>query len=164
MNPMVRVLGVAAMAGGALRIADSFVIHVYSLAMLAMLYLLTDIFLLAGIAGIYWSRRATIGIAGTLGAAIFTIGILLVRVAAFGMFGSSGYQLGATIALIGLAILSAETLARRNGAYVSAGLWLLSLALGVAGALGVMPAALQLLAGVAFGAGFLAAGVEALAA
>ena len=163
MNPMVRVLGVAAMAGGALRIADSFVIHAYSLAMLAMLYFLTDVFLLAGMAGIYWSRRAKIGIAGTLGAAIFVVGILLVRVAAFGVFGTNGYQLGAATALIGLAILSAETLTRRDGAYVSAGLWLLSLALGIAGALGVMPAALQLLAGVAFGAGFVAAGLEVFA-
>ena len=163
MRPIVQICGVAAMIGGVLRIVDGFVTQLYSLATLAILYLLTDIFLLLGIAGIYWSRRETLGAAGTIGAAIFAIGIVLVRVSAVGALGADGYQLAAAVALIGLAILSAETLLRRDGRYLSAALWLLSLPLAVAGIIGIAPAAMMVLAGVAFGAGFVAAGAEVLA-
>ena len=164
MSPALRALAVAAMAGGALRIADAFLVDAYSVTTLAILYFATDVLLLAGIAGVYWGRSGKLGVAGTLGVAIFTLGILLVRVAAFGVFGDSGYRMAATIALVGLAILSTETWIRRNGAYVSATFWLLALALGIAGACGLWPAAMLLLAGIAFGAGFVAAGAELLAA
>lgn len=164
MNPMLRALCMAAIAGGVLRVAGSFVTHMFSPSTLAALYFLTDICLLAGIAGLYWSRRSSIGIAGTLGVAIFALGILFVRASALGVLGPNGYQFAAAIALVGLAILSVESLLRRNGANVSAVLWLLSLALGVVATLGFMPAAMILLAGVAFGVGFAAAGAEALAA
>src|SRR5579871_4040650 len=125
MKPIIQALGVAAIVGGALRIADSFVTHVLVLDTLALLYVLTDIFLLLGIAGIYLSRRATLGAAGVIGATIFAAGILLVRVSAIGVLGASGYQLAASVALAGLAILSVETVIRRNGRYLSAALWLL---------------------------------------
>ena len=67
------------------------------------------------------------------------------------------------IALFGLAILSVETLRRRNEAYLSAALWILSMTLGVAIAVGILPATMTILAGVSFGAGFVAAGLETLA-
>jgi hypothetical protein len=126
MKPAVKVLGMAALAGGALRVADSLVTGVSSTSTLALLYLLTDFLLLLGIGGIYWSRRGRLGAVGTIGAATFVAGIVLVRVSAFGALGASGYMLGATVAVIGLAVLSAETLIRRSGAYRSAALWLLA--------------------------------------
>ena len=164
MHGLIRTLGIAAMIGGLLRVADSFITQSASAGTLAALYFTTDMFLLLGMAGIYLSRRTTIGIAGTLGAAIFTLGIVLVRVSAFGVLGTNGYKLGAAVALLGLAILSAETLLPRHGGTSSAILWLLSFALGILAAAGVAPAILMLGAGVAFGAGFVAAGLEILAA
>jgi hypothetical protein len=164
MSPTLRALGVAALAGGALRVADSFSAQLFSGGMLAALYFVTDVLLLLGIAGLYWSRRATLGVAGVIGTAVFTAGILLVRISAFGVLGANGYQLGATIALLGLALLSVETLLRRSGGHGSAVLWLLALALGVVGVIGIMPAVMIVLAGVAFGAGFVAAGTEILTA
>lgn len=164
MPSLSRALGIAAVVGGFLRIADSFTTQALPAGLLAALYFTTDIFLLLGIAGIYLSRRSTTGMAGTIGAAIFTLGIVLVRVSAFGVLGSSGYQLGAAVALLGLAIFSGETLLRRHGGTMSAVLWLLSFALGILGAAGIAPAMLMPGAGVAFGAGFVGAGLEIPAA
>jgi hypothetical protein len=162
MPSLVRALGLAAIAGGALRVVDSFVTQALPAGTLAALYFTTDMFLLLGIAGIYLSRRATLGIAGTLGAATFVVGILLVRVSAFGMLGANGYQLAAAIALIGLVILSTEFLLRRTADAAAAVLWLSAFALGVIGALGLLTPVMTILAGVAFGAGFIVVGWSVL--
>ena len=158
MKSLIRVLGVAAIIGGALRFADSFVTQTFSAGALAVLYFTTDIFLLLGMAGIYLSRKTTLGVAGTVGVAIFVVGILLVRVSAFGLLGANGYQFAAAGALIGLAILSIEELVRGHGAGAPALLWLSALVFAIAATLGFAPSILMLLAGIAFGAGFIAAG------
>jgi hypothetical protein len=162
MRMLERTHALAAIAGGILRIIDSFATAILSAGTLAVLYFATDIFLLLGIAAIYLSRRSEIGIAGTLGAAVFTLGIVIVRVAA--VLGMNGYQSGATIALLGLAILSGETLLLRHVGTAPAILWLLSLAFGVAGAIGLASGAMLFGAGIVFGAGFVVAGAEILAA
>jgi hypothetical protein len=155
---LARAFGFAAMAGGALRVVDSFLAQTLSAWTLAALYFATDVFLLLGMAGIYLDRRSTLGVAGVSGVATFVVGILLVRGAAFGMLGVNGYQLAAAIALIGLVILSTETLLRKNDATASAALWLSAFAFGMIGALGFMTPLMTILAGVAFGAGFIVAG------
>ena len=99
MSSLVRIFGVSAIAGGVLRVIDSFTTHSLSAATLAALYFATDLLLLIGIAGVYWSRRAWLGIAGVVGVAIFAFGIVVIRIAAFGILGAGGYQLGAAIAL-----------------------------------------------------------------
>jgi hypothetical protein len=164
MPTLLRGLGLAAITGGALRVADSFTTHSLSARTLAALYFATDVLLLLGIGGVYWSRKARLGVAGTIGAAIFVFGILLVRVSAFGVLGANGYQLAAALALVGLVILSTEALLRRTDAGASAPLWLVAFVFGVVGAFGVMTPAMTILAGVAFGAGFVAAGFKVLAA
>lgn len=145
-----------------MRLADSFTTQLPSAGALALLYFVTDAFLLAGIAGIWWQRRRTLGPAGTVGVVIFIAGTLAIRVSAFGVCGAGGYQLGATIALLGLAGYSLHTLFHRSAAPWAPLLWLASLACGIVGALGVAPLILTITAGVAFGAGFVAAGVEML--
>lgn len=160
MRTSIHALGAAAMAAGALRIIDSFTAQSLSPAALAVLYFATDVLLLLGIAGIYWSRRAQLAVAGTGGTMIFVIGIVLIRLAAFGVLGANGYQLGAAVAALGLALLACEDLLRRSGHDVAAALWLATFGFGVAGALGLVPVVMTMLAGVTFGAGFLAAGLE----
>lgn len=161
MPGVARALALCAFAGGLLRIADSFAVNVLPAAALPALYLATDIFLLAGMAGIWWQRRQTLGIAGAAGLVIFACGIVMIRASAFGVV---GYQLGATVALLGFASYSVETLIRRSAAPWAPLLWLLSLALGIAGVAGLAPQSLILAAGVVFGAGFVAAGIEAIGA
>jgi hypothetical protein len=160
---LLRGLGLAAIAGGALRVVDSFTTHSLPAGTLAALYFATDVLLLLGIAGICWSRRATLGIAGVVGVATFVAGILLVHASALGVLGASGYQLAAAITLIGLVILSTESLLLRTGATASASLWLVAFVFGVVGVFGVMTPVMTILAGVAFGAGFVAAGFNVLA-
>ena len=121
---------------------------------LAILYFATDVLLLAGIAGIWWQCRRAPGIA------VFVIGILMIRAATFGI---GDYKVGATVALAGLAFHSAMTLVRRSGAPWAPVAWLIALGFGIAGTAGFEPALMTVAAGVAFGAGFVAAGGEVLA-
>jgi len=160
---LTRVLGFGAIAGGALRIVDSFTSESFSPQTLALLYLVTDILLLLGIFGIYWSRRATLGVAGKAGVAIFALGIVWIRITAYAVPGANGYQLGAAVALIGLAILSGEELLRRRGLLAAPVLWLAALVFGIVGALGLIVPVMAVAAGVAFGAGFVMAGRQVLA-
>jgi hypothetical protein len=151
---MARWSGWAAIGGGALRIVDSFAR--FESNVLAALYLLTDVLLLTGLAGIWLARRTALGVAGHLGMAVAAAGLFRVRAAALG-FGS--YPLGASVTAIGLAIYSAEALLRRN-AIVAPLLWLTAFGLGVPAAGGIAPEALMAAAGTAFGLGFIAAGVQ----
>lgn len=163
MNTLSRILGLAAIAGGALRILDSFTTQSLTATTLAALYFATDVLLLLGIAGIVWSRRTTLGMAGVIGSATFAFGIVLIRISAFGMLGTNGYQLGAAIALLGLAILAAEELVRNERVSAAAVFWLAALAFGIVGTLGGMASIMMIAAGVAFGAGFVLAGRQVLA-
>lgn len=104
------------MAGGGLRLADSFTTAVLSNATLAVLYLVTDVLLLAAVAGIWWWHRRTLDPAGRAGLTIAVAGTLVIRVAAFDVLGTSGYQLGAIVELVGLAVYSVDTLLRRIAA------------------------------------------------
>jgi len=160
---IVRALGLAAIVGGVLRIVDSFATQSFSPMTLSLLYFFTDAFLLLGIAGIYWRGRTTLGVAGIAGAAIFALGIAWIRIAAYAMPGTNGYQLGAAIALLGLAILSGEALWRGHGSGAAPVLWLAALLFGIVGALGLMVPVMMIAAGVAFGAGFVMAGRQVMA-
>jgi hypothetical protein len=145
---MRRVLGVAAIAGGALRVVDAFAT---AWPQVALLYLVTDVLLLAGATGLWLARRATLGLAGMIGLGVFAIGIVMVRVSAFGI---GAYQTGATVALLGLAVYATETLVTRRGWLWAPLAWLAALAAGLAGS--------SVPAGVLFGIGFIAAGLEAV--
>ncbi len=105
----------------ALRIADSFTGEILPAPTLAVLYFVTDVFLLAGIAGVWWRRRPRLGWAAMAGLTVFVLGILAIRVSVYGVLGANGYQLGAAVALIGLAVYAMETLLRRNAAPLGAG-------------------------------------------
>lgn len=155
MRILLRASGASAILGGVLRIADSFTVLPQST--FALLYLVTDAFLLAGVAGLWVRRRARIGLAGTVGLAVFVAGIAMVRASALGV---GSYRTGATVALLGLAIYALETLFR--GAPWAPAAWLGSLAFGIAGTAGFAPSTMTALAGVLFGLGFVAAGIETL--
>ena len=150
----------AAVIGGSLRLADSFPDPLLPAAGLAWLYLITDILLVAAVAGIWRHRRPTLGHSGKAGLAIFLAGTLAIRVAALGALGALGYQVGALIALLGLGTYAIETLIRRGARPLGPMLWLGALACAAVSALGVAPLMLATAAGAAFGLGFVAAGVE----
>lgn len=158
MNAFLRFSGMAAIAGGVLRIANIFTPAMLSQGTLALSYLVTDVLLLLGIAGFWVVRRATLGLAGTIGIAVFIAGILAVRASAFGI---GTYVIGALLALIGLAVFSVEALIVRKGALWAPLLWLTAL-VALGGALTGNSTLWAMLSATAFGLGFAAAGVETL--
>jgi hypothetical protein len=154
MRPWIAGGALAAIAGGALRIADSFTAGVLAPGTLQVLYWTTDVLLLGGAAALWAARRASLGWAGTGGLAVFAAGILTIRLI-------GDYRTGAEVALLGLSLYSIEALVRRRDAAAAAS-WLIALAAGIAGALGVLPQAMTEAAGVAFGLGFVLAGIALL--
>jgi hypothetical protein len=157
MNTAARVGGLAAIAGGILRIANAFTGQLPQ-GTLAVLYFVTDVLLLAGVAGLWLTRRAQMGWAGSAGLAIFVLGIATVRASAFGI---GSYPLGAGVALIGLAVYSIDALVWRSSPWAPV-FWLSAVPPAVTAALGVAPFAMSALAAVAFGAGFMLKGIELL--
>ncbi|MBV9903928.1 MAG: hypothetical protein JO346_05035 [Alphaproteobacteria bacterium] len=151
--------GMGAIIGGVMRAAGSFAPAVLSPSAQAVLYFATDVFLLLGVAGFWLKQRASLGFVGALGLVVFVAGILVIRVT-----NGAEYQLGAAVALLGVTLYSAKTLTARSGAPFAPVAWLAALAFGVAGMLSFQPMAMTLAAGVAFGMGFVAAGLETLGA
>jgi hypothetical protein len=150
-----RLSGAAAVAGGILRIANSFTAGAFDARTRELGYFVTDVLLLFGFLGIYLPRRALLGRVGLAGFVCGVVGILIIRSST--SFGPNGYVIGAGLLLVGLSAQSGVMLARTDLPKLPPILWLTSLVLAVAGALGGLPSA-TVLAGVPFGAGFVLAG------
>ena len=150
-----RLSGSAAIAGGALRIANIFTRHMLDAHALGLTYLVTDVFLLLGLTGWYGSRAEKLGMSGVIGFAAAVIGILIIRSA--DLFPGYGYPLGAGALLAGLVIMSIPTLTRRDASIVAPGLWLLSFLCALAS---IAIAPLAIVSAALFGAGFICAGLH----
>ncbi len=150
-----KTLGVAATIGGALRIVDSFTGSVFDMPTLDRMYFATDVFLLLGTAGWYFSRAQKLGSPGLTGFALSVLGISAIRSQA--LFGPRGYVVGAAIFLIGLSIMNLLTLFRRDGPRAAPAIWILSLVFAV---LALTSGPLAAIAGAIFGLGFIVAGVS----
>jgi hypothetical protein len=158
---LLKLAGVAAIAGGALRIADAFTTGVLDEHTLQLLYFATDFLFLLGLVGIYAPRADALGLGGMIGFTVTVLGFLIIRSSTLSFFGLDGYMFGATVVALGMAVMSTAILIRKAGSRCAAALWLLSLALGIVGAVSGMPFAGHA-AGVVFGAGFVVAGVGLL--
>jgi hypothetical protein len=158
---LTRFLIFSAIVGGALRIANAFTAGVLAPEMLQVSYAITDLFLLMGLAAILIIWRVELELPGYLGASIAVLGLIAIRATGFTALAPSGYLIGAGIALIGVALLGTDMLWRRIGGRIAPLLWLVSFGLALWGAVGGQ-AALQTLAGIAFGAGFVFAGLAML--
>jgi hypothetical protein len=155
---LLKLSGFAAVVGGALRMADAFTVGVLSEHTLQLLYFTTDFFFVLGLVGIYARSSASLGITGLIGFIVAILGFLIIRSSTLNFFGQGGYMFGATIVALGMAVMSAAMLIRKSGSRCAAALWLLSLALGIVGAVSGVAFAGRA-AGVVFGAGFIVAGV-----
>jgi len=156
---LLKLAGIAAIAGGAIRIANTFMTRMFDAHTLALTYLLTDVFLLLGLIGWYASRAGKLGTSGVVGFTAAVVGILMIRSAE--LFPGYGYLAGATVLLAGLVVMSMRTLLRRDGALLPPLLWLLSFACAIA-SIAVTP--LSILSAAFFGAGFICAGIQLLRA
>jgi hypothetical protein len=158
-NTPLRLSAVAAIAGGALRVSDTFLTTAVAVHIQQLSYFVTDLMLIFGLCGIYLSRSSRLGLAGLLGFAMSITGILMVRSSALSLFGLSAYLVGATVTLLGIVLIGATMLSHAAFPQLAPILWVASLMIGV---IGLLPSAMNwgvTLAGVTFGIGFIAAGI-----
>lgn len=155
---LVRFGAAAALIGGALRIASSFVPYEADSAALETLYGVIDICLLSGLLAVYVANAEAVGIAGLALFLVALAGVASIVGPDAQAFGVDFYRVGALVFVVGLAGLSAQLLRARR-MRLSAALWLATLAASLASV--VLPQAFMA-AGVLIGAGYVTAGLELL--
>jgi hypothetical protein len=153
----------AAIAGGALRIAAGVAPSTMDASSRELLYFVIDALLIAGLMGLYLERRHALGWSGIIGFGVAVLGLLIVRSAHVRFFGVGGYAIGAPVALIGTTLLGVS-LALHGTQRLAAGLWVTSFVIGLVASFGARESWIPLAAGMIFGAGFVAAGLALLSA
>jgi hypothetical protein len=151
--------GIAAIAGGALRAGEPFLKAALTGDALPFSYFVIDAFLLIGLFAWYGWRAEKLGVAGLAGFVLGTIGILVIRSSS--LFAPQGYAIGATLLLVGLVIMNAPSLIRREKPICPPFLWLAAFVCGLAS---LAYAPLAAVAGTLFGIGYALAGVALLRA
>jgi hypothetical protein len=155
---LIRLGGLAAIVAGILRSINSVLPSINPNVMVAILYLLTDIFLLFGIMGIYGFQHQESRLWGLFGFLLAIVGIAIIRTGSIS--GVSLYPIGASIFTVGMSLFAVGSwIARKLPHWVSV-LWVLST---IVGFLGYFIPGLNLLfviSGVIFGIGFAGAGMK----
>jgi hypothetical protein len=155
---LIRSGGLAAIVAGILRGINSFLPSIHPNVTISILYLLTDIFLLFGIMGIYGFQHQESRSWGFFGFLLAIVGIAIIRTGSISGF--SLYPIGASIFTAGLSLFAVGSwIARKLPRWVSV-LWILST---IVGFLGYFIPGLNLLfvaSGVIFGIGFAGAGMK----
>lgn len=148
----------AAIVGGLLRIASTFIPYAADAAWLEALYGVIDLCLLFGVVGIYLAVTEELGLAGLALFLVTLAGVASIVGPDAPAFGIDFYRVGALVFVAGLAGLSVQML-RAGVMRASAALWIATLVFSLSSA--IAPVAFMA-AGLAIGAGFVAAGVDLL--
>jgi hypothetical protein len=155
---LIRLGGLAAIVAGILRGVNSFVPSSTSSVAIVILYLLTDIFILFGIIGIYSFQHQESGLWGGFGFLLAIVGIAIIRTGTISEV--SLYSIGALIFTAGLSLFAVGSwLARKLPCWVSV-FWVLSTIVGVIGYFIPGVSLLFVISGVIFGIGFAGAGIK----
>ena len=117
-----RLAGLCAVFGGLLRLLSPFL--GLDGQNQQIVWLVTDVFLLLGLTGIYGYSRKLLGLTGMLGFTLAVIGVLIVRSSGAEVFGERTYAYGAVIWTVGMAVLAFPMLLRGVGHMVAAGFWI----------------------------------------
>lgn len=161
---LLRMLGAAAVIGGLLRIASTFIPWAPNVVWLEVFYFVIDELLLLGLMGFFIAHRARLGFLGFIAAAIAGSGIALIVGPDAVMFGIDFYQSGVLIITAGLTLLSLVILATGAAPWWVALCWLGSAVTGVGGAAAGQAEIGFLAGGILFGLGFVAAGTATMTA
>ena len=155
---LVRLAGLAAILAGVLRAGAAFVPYSDPGTGLELFYLVIDVLILLGLLGVYAYEHAQVGVLGLAGFLLALVGTASITGPDGTLGGVDVYAAGAGTLSIGLLLLAlASWNAERLPRWVCA-LWALSTLVGVGGFLIGQPPATFLIAGVAFGLGFVGAG------
>jgi hypothetical protein len=152
-----RLAGLCAVIGGLLRLLSPF--FGFEGQNQQVVWLVTDVFLLLGLTGIYGYSRKLLGLTGMLGFTLAVIGVLIVRSTGAEVFGPRTYSYGAVIWTVGMAVLAFPMLLRGVGHMVAAGFWTLALVIGIFSVMRPGESWGLRAAAVAFSLGYIAAGL-----
>lgn len=155
---MARIAGFAALAAGALRIASAFIPYVPDSLALEALYAAIDVALLFATIGIALAAWPRLNRVGQAGAGVLLAGIASIIGPDAVVHGVSTYQVGLGVIALG-SVLLALVLLRAGLFRPTAWGWIAAAGLGVTGTLARSPEA-AMMAGVAFGFAYLAAGIR----
>jgi len=158
LHRLVRVGAAAAIVGGGLRIASTFIHYHPDTAWLEALYGVIDVCFLVGLIAVYVSVAGRVGVFGLAGFLVALAGVASIVGPDAIALGVDFYRAGALVFVSGLAVLGVA-LIRAGAMRVSAWLWIATL--GAALAARVAPEAF-LVSGVCVGAGFVVAGLNLL--
>lgn len=156
---LLRFSGVAAIFGGALRILAGFPVLADPIA-LEWLYAAIDALLLLGLMGIYLDRAARLGFLGLASFVVAVAALSFIGGPDADPFGFSTYAEGAAALAIAMVGLSLAWLRVGERPLWAPGCWFASVI--AAGVLGLVPPLAPhglIVAGILFGAGFVAAGL-----
>ncbi len=153
-----RLAGVAAIVAGVLRRIEAFAFELLSSRDSERLFLVTDIVLLFALIGVYVYLSRAVGWAGLAGFAAAVVGIVLMRGAGDYI---DAYAVGAGVNAVGVAVLGAAILFSRGISGIGPVLWIAALAVAILAYL-LQSDWVYEAAGIAFGLGFVIAGVEML--
>ncbi|WP_309738465.1 MULTISPECIES: hypothetical protein [unclassified Chamaesiphon] len=155
---LIRLGGLSAIFAGILRGVNSFLASSNPNVTISILYLLTDIFLLFGIVGIYSFQYRQSRSWGLCGFLLAIVGIAIIRTGSIA--GVSLYPIGASIFTVGMSLFAIGSwIARKLPRWVSV-LWILSTIVGFMGYFIPGLKLLFVLSGVIFGIGFAGAGMK----
>lgn len=161
---LLRLSGLAAILGGLLRVIAAANLPLDA-AQAEALYTIIDILLLLGFIGIYLARAEVLGFGGLTAFIVGVAALSFIGGPDADVFGFPTYEEGATVLALALAALSIIWLGRKQKPFAPPVLWLGSVV--AAGALGMSyttaPHAMTA-AGILFGLGFVAAGLDLMRA
>ena len=157
---VLRLTGVAALAGAAIDVLGPAIYPRLAEPWPHLIYVTIDLLLLFGMLGVWSATRRTTGVLGLIGFVVAVFGVMLVRTSAAKIFGEASYMIAASIWSIGMVVWGVDLFRAKDMFRKSAGLWILALLLGLAGAVVKIEALASMLPKLAFAGGFVAAGFD----
>jgi hypothetical protein len=155
---LIRWCGCAAIVAGILRGVSAFAPNIVAGEAIALLYLVTDIFLLLGMMGVYGFQRRESGTWGWGGFLLAVVGLAMIRTGA--ITGLNLYPIGAVVFAIGLSALAIGSwMAGKLPRWVSI-VWVVSTVIGFVGFFAPGLNFLFVVSGVLFGVSFARAGLK----
>jgi hypothetical protein len=157
---LIRWGGLAAILAGILRGVNSFLPNDISIVAIEILYLITDLFILFGIMGLYGFQHQESGWWGCWGFLLATIGTGIIIGPDGSISGVNMYPVGSLIFAAGLTLLAVGSwIANKLPRWVPV-FWVLSTILGFIGYFSPGLNLLFVISGVIFGIGFAGAGIK----
>lgn len=157
---VLRLAGGAVVGGALIDIVAPFVIYPRLVEPQPhLVYVAIDLLLMIGMLGVWSASRRTASVLGLVGFVLGLLGVMLVRTSSARMFGEATYVVASSVWSIGMAVWALDLLRARTFR-VAAGLWILALAIGLAGLALKDHGAITHIAKMSFIAGFVCAGLH----